>query len=201
MQAVVRDGTIRYVHHASQSGVRIVAAPAVAAAMLVAAVVLWSGCSGLSDTEKLRLAQEHYDAAVRLQGSGQVEEAIAEYDDAIELDPRYAEAYYWRGAAQLGLGNLEASVSDHATAIFINPRYARATLLLPYEDALKRQDEALRQDPEDAAAYAARALTNAILGREEASLEDVSKAELLGHDPGSLRALVKELAGLRVKRE
>ena len=188
------------VRHASQPHAGIVATPASATAVLVVVLLLWSGCGGLSDSDRQRLALEHFDEGVRLQNSGQAEQAVAEYDEAVELDPRYAEAYYWRGAPHLALGNLEEAVNDHATAIFINPRYGTATLLEPYESALTNYDAALNRDPEDAGAYAARALAYAIFGREDASLEDMRQAELLGFDPGSLRELVRELGEFDAER-
>ena len=183
------------VRHVSQPRAGTVAAPASAAAALVVALLLWSSCGGLSDSDKQQLAQEHFDEGVRLQAIGQAEGAIAEYDDAVDLVPRYAEAYYWRGAAHLAVGNLDDAVNDRATAILINPRFGTATLQEPYESAL-----ALNRDPEDAEAYAARALTYAILGREKASLEDIRQAELLGYDPGSLRDLVRDLGQFKPER-
>ena len=188
------------VRHASQPHGGIVATPAFATAVLVGALILWAGCGGLSDSDSQRLALEHFDEGVRLQNSGQAEQAVAEYDEAVELDPRYAEAYYWRGASHLALGNLDEAVNDHARAIFINPRYGTATLLEPYQNALKNYDAALQQDPEDAEAYAARALAYAILGRQDASLDDMRQAELRGFDPGSLRALVRELGEFDAER-
>ena len=52
--------------------------------------------------------------------------AIAEYDKAIELDPRYAPAYYNRGNAYYKLENVDQALADYDKAIELNPNYAPA---------------------------------------------------------------------------
>ena len=63
--------------------------------------------------------------------------AIAKYKKAIELDPKYALAYYNRGIAYSDLGQLERAIEDYDKAIELNPKYAAAyyNLGLAYRDS------------------------------------------------------------------
>ena len=51
---------------------------------------------------------------------------IADYGQAIELDPEYEEAYYNRGSAKLNLGDHEGAIADYDQAIEFNPDLAVA---------------------------------------------------------------------------
>jgi len=50
--------------------------------------------------------------------------AIALYDQAIRLNPNYADAYYNRGLAHYDLGDQQGAIADYTQAIQINPNYA-----------------------------------------------------------------------------
>jgi len=52
--------------------------------------------------------------------------AISSYDDAIELSPAYASAYYNRGVSHLQLGSYDAAIADFSGAIEIDPLAANA---------------------------------------------------------------------------
>ncbi|MCK9614063.1 MAG: tetratricopeptide repeat protein [Candidatus Omnitrophica bacterium] len=54
------------------------------------------------------------------------DEAITEYNKAIELNPNYAEAYNNRGVAYNVKGSYDQAISDFTRAIEINPSYAEA---------------------------------------------------------------------------
>jgi tetratricopeptide (TPR) repeat protein len=55
-------------------------------------------------------------------------EAIKHYGRAIEVDPRYAEAFYNRGLCFEAVGNLDAAESDYKSALMIRPVYPAAEL-------------------------------------------------------------------------
>lgn len=61
----------------------------VASQLIVALVIVLIGCS----TE----ANEHYDAGVRLHKEGRVKEALAEYFEAIQLDPLFCDGLLQEG--------------------------------------------------------------------------------------------------------
>ncbi len=66
--------------------------------LLLAPIILLSGCGSLSEAEK------YYEAGLNLQKQGEMPEAIAEYDKAIELNPGAPNGYVIRGLAYSSLG-------------------------------------------------------------------------------------------------
>ena len=66
--------------------------------LLPALTLILSGCGGLSEAGK------HNNAGVKLSERGHYEEAIAEFDEAILLDPQLALAYNNRGFVYTLLG-------------------------------------------------------------------------------------------------
>ena len=54
------------------------------------------------------------------------DEAISDFNKAIEIDPNSAEAYYCRGRAYHDRGNLDKAISDYTQVIKINPNYFEA---------------------------------------------------------------------------
>ena len=54
------------------------------------------------------------------------ESAITDFDEAIRINPDYAEAYYYRGFAKQHLEYYESAITDFDEAIRINPDYAEA---------------------------------------------------------------------------
>jgi tetratricopeptide (TPR) repeat protein len=90
--------------------------------------------------------------------------ALIEYDRAITLNPRYADAYVGRGFAKYKLGERSSAVSDFSTAIALNPKSARAyqnrgTMYLEFKDweyAIRDFDKAIEIDPNYAEAYIGR---------------------------------------------
>jgi len=54
----------------------------------------------------------------------QYDEAISDYNKAIELNPGYATAYYNRAIAYANKKHYDEAVSDYNKAIELNPRYA-----------------------------------------------------------------------------
>jgi tetratricopeptide (TPR) repeat protein len=52
--------------------------------------------------------------------------AIADYDTAIRIDPKYVNAYIHRGMAKVGLKDNQGAITDLNTAISIDPKSAEA---------------------------------------------------------------------------
>lgn len=83
------------------------------------------------------------------------EQAIAELDKAIKLNPNSAHAYFMRGDLRLGHRELDMAIEDFRTAIKLDPRHARAYLMrsqayeaLGDRDAAKQdRAKALELDP------------------------------------------------------
>lgn len=116
-------------------------------------------------------AQQRSHAGVELAEEGRREEAIAEYDAAIRLNPQIADAYYNRGVAYANLGEHQQAIEDY--------------------------NEALRLDPQDAQAYANRALAYSRLGEDTDAQHDAERAIELGIDRRWLESAIEKARGQR----
>jgi tetratricopeptide (TPR) repeat protein len=68
----------------------------------------------------------HYNLGIVLNGRGRTDEAIAHYQQAIELRPGYAEAHYNLGRLLAQKGQLDDAVTHYEKALEINPADAEA---------------------------------------------------------------------------
>ncbi len=135
--------------------------------------------------------EENYDTAgIRFhQGNaksslGDDEGAIQDYNQAIELNPQLAEAYYNRGLAKSRLGQNEEAIKDYDKAIELNPQLAEAycnrgvakNRLREYEEAIKDFNQAIELNPQDAKAYYNRGLSKYYLEEYEEAIRDYDQA-------------------------
>ena len=56
------------------------------------------------------------------------DKAIADCDEALAINPRYADAYYSRGSAWHGKGDYDKAIDSYSQVLAINSRYAYAYL-------------------------------------------------------------------------
>jgi tetratricopeptide (TPR) repeat protein len=116
--------------------------------------------------------------------------AIELYDQAIELNPSHAEAYYKRGNALKNLGRLDAAIASYDQAIERRPDYAYAYCnrgvvqqsLGLAAAALSSYDQAIAADATDAMAHYNRALLMQDCSRWDAALASYNQA--ISIDPG-----------------
>ena len=78
------------------------------------------------DPTQIAQAEKHVATGLKLRDQDKLEDAIIEYDRAIELNPAYAEAYNFRGNSYFELGDVERAVQDYDAAIAINGHYTQA---------------------------------------------------------------------------
>ena len=57
---------------------------------------------------------------------GQYDQAISDYNKALEINSKYAYAYNNRGMAYRDKGQYDQAISDYNKALEINPKYAYA---------------------------------------------------------------------------
>ena len=103
------------------------------------------------------------------------QKAIADYNQAILLNPNYAEAYYNRGVAYDDLGEYQKAITDY--------------------------NQAIRLNPNDADAYELRGANYVLLEEYQKAIADLQKAETLFQQQGdTARAKkVKELVDELIK--
>ncbi len=61
-------------------------------------------------------AEEYYDSGVAKANSGDYQGAIKKFDKVIEINPKFARAYYNRGVAKIGLGLKDSGCLDLSRA-------------------------------------------------------------------------------------
>jgi tetratricopeptide (TPR) repeat protein len=114
----------------------------------------------------------------------QYQDAIADYDRAIAINPQHANAYVGRGTAKYGLGKYQAAIPDHDRAIEIDPEYATAYNnrgLAKYslgqnQAAINDYDRAIEIDPQAADPYNNRGTAKFKLGEYQAAINDYDRA-------------------------
>ena len=115
---------------------------------------------------------------------GQIEAAIADYDEAIGLSPGEAAAYHNRGNAKSRLGQIVAAIADYDEAISLKPGEAAAyhnrgnakSRLGQIVAAIADFDKAISLKPGEAAAYHNRGNAKSRLGQIVAAIADFDKA-------------------------
>ena len=98
----------------------------------------------------------HYNLGIALNDRGKTDEAIAHYQQAIELRPRYAEAHYNLARLLAQKGQLDDAVTHYEKALEINPADAEAqnnlgvTLFASgrVDEAIAHYQEALKIRPD-----------------------------------------------------
>ena len=115
---------------------------------------------------------------------GQFDRAIADYDEAIRLDPQYADAFNHRGFSYGKKGDYDHAIADHDEAIKLNPKDAvafghRATAYVlndQYDRAIADYDEAIRLDGNFALPFAGRGMAYSAKGQYDHAIADYDEA-------------------------
>lgn len=124
--------------------------------------------------------------------SGETDRAIADYTEALRLEPTATETYYRRGRALLDKNAYAEAILDFGQAIARNPRHpwarnGRAWALFTLGNltaALEDADQAMAADSKYAPAYDTRAHIYEALGKREQAIADFRMALALDpHDP------------------
>ncbi|MEO8394558.1 MAG: tetratricopeptide repeat protein [Chloroflexota bacterium] len=125
---------------------------------------------------------------------------IADYTEAIRLNPHVAAAYYNRGLSLYQTGDYDGAIVDYSDALRIDPQYAMAynnRAFVNYhrgnfDNAVADSNEALRLDLQSIEAYVTRGVTYFIQGKLDEALADFHEANKLHPD------LENALAGLAI---
>ena len=141
-----------------------------------------------------------YLLAVRCAGYlefGDYEQAIADFTEAIRLDPDFVGAYKvrgdahsYRGRAYGNVGDYEQAIADYTEVIRLDPDNAVAyhnrgyayREMGEYEQAIADYTEAIRLDPDNAVAYSNRGVVYNQMGEYEQAIADFTEAIRLDPD-------------------
>ena len=137
---------------------------------------------------------------------GEFEEAVALFDQVLEMEPVFAEAYTQRGHAKFRLRRVEESLEDLNAALEISPQLVDALVYRArvychngqYADAHADLERALEIDPDDGHAMSVRAQVFYDLGHYGPAIADFDRVLELNPDfaQGYLRrAWVKHDSG------
>jgi tetratricopeptide (TPR) repeat protein len=139
-------------------------------------------------------AGDHVNLGADYMDQGQIEDAIAEFEEAIRLDPDNALAHFNLGVAYQYQGKLDQAIAEYQEAISIDPDYAEAhnNLGIAYDDqgkpdeAIAEYQEAIRINPDYALAHYNLALAYYAQGKPDEAI--AAYKEVIRVDPDSADA-------------
>jgi tetratricopeptide (TPR) repeat protein len=121
-----------------------------------------------------------------LLGAGDIDQAIAHYDEALRANPFYADGFNNRGLAWLRKGNLERAIEDFSEAIRLQPdseaRYIRGIVYKETGElarAMADFSQVIRRNPRHHQALYQRALCHALTGEQSLARDDYRQAVVL----------------------
>jgi uncharacterized membrane protein YjgN (DUF898 family)/tetratricopeptide (TPR) repeat protein len=133
--------------------------------------------------------ESSFEHGVALQEQGDDQGAIADFTKALALNPKNADAYYWRGRAKAYLGDYQGALEDLRRAVGLDSNNARSYQLRgwirwnlgEYEGAVADATQALTLDPRDIKAYRNRGWARERLGDHAGADRDYK--QVLALDP------------------
>jgi tetratricopeptide (TPR) repeat protein len=137
-------------------------------------------------------AKTHLLKGYRLHRQKSYTEALEELNKAIDVDPRNAEAYYWRGRTLVSLGRLDQGVDDFKAAVKFKPDYSEAYDHLGWlaakqgqvNEAIAYLTKSIEFKPENAWAFYNRSRLFFDKGDVSNAMKDAEKACSLGYQDG-----------------
>lgn len=115
---------------------------------------------------------------------GRDDDALSDFDQAVQLDPKRWQAWHNRGVSRAMLGRFEEALADLDKTIELNPNYPNAWFNrgeLRYEEgrfaeAIEDYNRAIRLNSNDSPAYNSRGHAYYRQGNYRAAIEDYSQA-------------------------
>ncbi|MBD0385790.1 MAG: tetratricopeptide repeat protein [Nostoc sp. C3-bin3] len=115
---------------------------------------------------------------------GEYTNAIANYNQALQVKSSDVDLYYKRGLAHYQIGDYEAAIADYSQAIQMNIHDAKSynkrglalSQLGRLEEAINDYSEAIRINPNVAVAYKNRAEARSHVGDNQGAIEDYTQA-------------------------
>ena len=130
---------------------------------------------------------EYYQAGLRFQHDGRLNEAIAQYDQAVKLNSTHLQAYAKRASAYLSLGDLAHALQDFNQVISLKSQLSDALRVTNIPE--------LRQAI--AEAYVGRAMVYTMQGRDTEAQQTLGKGVDLGYDLALAQQAINEIKSRR----
>ena len=134
--------------------------------------------SGVAEAQALTIRGE------MLARSGNVKEALAEFDRALDIDPNNAQALYGRGLLYQGEKQHQSAIHDFTAANGLRPQLADPLLgraisylaLDKFKEAALDLDEAVQSEPQNGQLWSTRGLAYERLGDKSKAAESYGRA-------------------------
>jgi tetratricopeptide (TPR) repeat protein len=151
-----------------------------------------SGCTTLIQSGKEKrtdLAGDFFNRGSAYDFAGDPDRAIPDYDQAIKLAPKNADAYYRRGAIYWLKADYDRAIADFTRAIKVNPKqvlyfsyrgyahYAKGR----FDLAIRDYDQAIELQPDNADAFLNRGLAYNSKADYDRAIRDSDQAIKLSH--------------------
>lgn len=148
-------------------------------------LTLWNDVISKYDTAPVAF----YNRGIVFKNEKRNDEAISDFNKAIDLKPDYAVAFYERGVVFINKNRFDDAVIDFNKAIELKsdcfPAYLNRGIILgnekKYEEAISDFDKALELKPDYALAYYNRGIFKYYSGKKAAACEDLKNAAKLGN--------------------
>ena len=92
--------------------------------------VLTVSAQSIAPTQQIaqgnKSAKDYYESADSKLSSGDYPGAVADFDAAIKIDPKYVAAYIYRGMSKVGIRDNQGALADLNTAISLDPKSGEA---------------------------------------------------------------------------
>jgi hypothetical protein len=171
--------------------------PAAIAFLAILSVLSWQQCRYWKNSitifnHALQTTKDNYVAhnilASALFNKERFAEAFAHYNEAIKLNPSYANAFFNRGNAYVRLDKYQQALNDYNQAIALSPFFSEAynnrafiyIKLDRYQQAFDDYSKAISLKPDYTDAYSNRAFVDLNMGDIESGCRDARKACELG---------------------
>jgi tetratricopeptide (TPR) repeat protein len=172
---------------------------ALAVLPMVAAADEWSSCVKLSDDLAVAgcsraidshqytgrsLARLYARCGGAYQAQGDLDHAMADFNESMRVDPTYPSAYNNRGITWYRRGDLDRAIAEYDQAIRLDPKYEYAYAnrgnvwrnKRDFDRAIGDYDQAIRLDPKDAATYYNRGRAWSDKGDHDRAIADYDQA-------------------------
>ena len=148
-------------------------------------------------------AHGHATRAQALAKSGKTDEALAEFDKAITIDPHHAEALYNRGLLYQRERQHQLAVDDFSSANGLTPQRAEPLLaraisylaMDKFKEAAADLDEAVQADPQNALGWTTRGQAYERLGDKEKAKASYGRAIAIRPRDDAARSGLARLGG------